>query len=130
MYVVVTGGVLGTLAGLTYSAYRCGALWIVPTARSAVALLSGMLGGLTGSTALRHIGEIVGGACGAFIYDGYIESEESGEKICSGASVGAMIGCTLFGAVGAFLGRWSAIKMSNNFMSKYFPPKSVKSKVE
>lgn len=132
----ITGGVFGTLFGLTYSAYRCGALWIAPTVRSCVALISGMLGGLAGSTLLRYVGEIVGGAIGALLFDddnGGVESLEEGQGerlVGNGETLGAMIVCTLFGAVGAFVGRLNAIKLSNKFMEKYFPCKSVKSKKE
>lgn len=131
----VTGGVFGTLFGLTYSAYRCGALWIAPTVRSCVALITGMLGGLAGSTVLRYVGEIAGGTVGAFLFDGDSEGVESvdeqGERLVgSGETLGAMIVCTLFGAVGAFAGRLNAIKLSNKFMEKYFPYKTVKSKNE
>lgn len=117
----ITGGVMGTLAGLTYSAYRCGAFWIAPTAKSSAALIFGMLGGLLASTALRYLWEIV-----VEFFDGSVESEDREDSIFSVT----WIGCTLFGAVGAFAGRWSAIKLSNKFMDKYFPAKSVKSKKE
>lgn len=123
----ITGGVLGTLAGLTYSAYRCGAFWIAPTAKSAVALIFGMLGGLAASTVLRYVWKII---AGFLLFVGDIEGDE--EQVASVESVFSLawFGCTLFGAVGAFAGRLSAIKWSNKCMDKYFPPKSVKPKME
>lgn len=121
----ITGGVLGTLAGLTYSAYRCGAFWIAPTAKSGAALVFGMLGGLFASTVLRYVWEI---AVGALLFDGDLEdvAKQGVENIFSVAWIGG----TLFGAIGAFAGRLSAIKVSNKCMDKYFPPKLVKSKKE
>lgn len=119
----ITGGVLGTLAGLTYSAYRCGAFWIAPTAKSGAALLFGMLGGLAASTVLRYVWEI----CWAAVrFDGDEQQEDQVENIISVA----WIGCTVFGAIGAFAGRLSAIKLSNKFMDKYFPSKSIKKKLK
>lgn len=119
----ITGGVLGTLAGLTYSAYRCGAFWIAPTAKSAAALLFGMLGGLLASTVLRYVWEI---GVDALLFDG---DERQEDQIDSIVSV-TWIGTTLFGAIGAFAGRLNAIKLSNKFMDNYFPPKPVKPKKE
>lgn len=129
----ITGGVLGTLAGLTYSAYRCGAFWIAPTARSAVALVAGMLGGLSASMVLTYVWQI--GVVALLFDDGGIDDvteqgvdgqADSVENIFSVA----WIGSTVFGAIGAFFGRWNAIKLSNKCMDKYFPPKLVKSKKE
>ncbi len=120
----ITGGVMGTLAGLTYSAYRCGAFWIAPTAKSAAALISGMIGGLSASTLLRYVWQIF---VAAILFD---EDEQQETDVDNVFSV-TWIGCTLFGAIGAFVGRWSAIKLCNKFMSKYLPPRSsssVKSK--
>lgn len=119
----ITGGVLGTLAGLTYSAYRCGAFWIAPTAKSAAALIFGMLGGLFASTVLRYVWEI--GVEGLL----FGSDEQQEDRVESIISV-SWIGGTLFGAVGAFAGRFSAIQLSNKFMDKYFPSKAVKPKTE
>lgn len=119
----ITGGVLGTLAGLTYSAYRCGAFWIAPTAKSAAALIFGMLGGLSASTVLRYVWEI---CVEALLFDD--DADELREDRVESIISVSWIGCTLFGAVGAFAGRFSAIRLSNKFMDKYFPPKSVKPK--
>lgn len=119
----ITGGVLGTLAGLTYSAYRCGAFWIAPTAKSGAALLFGMLGGLVASTVLRYVWEI---GVDNLLFDGDERQEDQMDNIVSVT----WIGTTLFGAIGAFVGRLNAIKLSNKFMDKYFPPKSVKPKKE
>lgn len=118
----ITGMGMGTLAGLTYSAYRCGAFWIAPTVRSAAALICGMLGGLFASTLLKYLWEI--GVVAVFFEDGDHEAQ-----VDNMFSI-AWFGSTLFGAVGAFVGRLNAIKLCNKFMSKYFPPESVKSKVE
>lgn len=104
----VTGNLSGTLAGLTFSAYRCGA-YLAPTFRSLTALLLGMAGGLGGSMLMRLIGSQVGGVCG-----------ELHDSI--GSDMGQMIGSMVFGALGAFAGRYSAIRLSHRLIDSYWAP--------
>ncbi|XP_037045299.1 uncharacterized protein LOC119080840 isoform X1 [Bradysia coprophila] len=104
----ISGNLSGTLAGLTFSAYRCGA-YLAPTLRSLFTLLLGMAGGLGGSYSMRVVGTEIGAMCGDF-HD------------LIGSDLGELIGKMFFGAVGAFVGRYTAIRLAQHIINNYWPP--------
>lgn len=112
----ITGNLSGTLAGLTFSAYRCGA-YLAPTLRSLFMLLLGMAGGLGGSYSMRYVGSEIGAMCGNF-HD-YIDSD-----------LGELIGKMFFGAVGAFVGRYTTTRLAQHIINNYWSTVDVVRKNE